>query len=343
MDLFCYKCCLIPSLQTFMSSVSLKCSHEPIDDLYLSSIYSKEKLQPCFLHCSYAEKSCRKKLCIKRSVVLIILSKFSSFLVDHSRSLRSREDSSAFPLVFYLTAFIFCYVFWLQKCPQFRTLENFSMVWECLFLAPWLWILIALQMLPERGFSMLHFRCGVTSPCVYSVLETWIVISDCHQLIPSSASLSFFCWVFLWALSQTPVGLEFSNQNVMSAHLVIMLCSPGIKSNAAFRAVCRAEEKWANTKPAACLFSTEVMLPDGHPEEALWERLCAGPGRRSKLFLETEKHSDKCGIMEDVFERAMDRDSQDHKRLAASRYKIRVLHWRTCWNEFPTILEEHCL
>lgn len=216
------------------------------------------------------------------------------------------------------------------------------MVWACLFLALRLWLLIALQMLHERGFSMLHFRCGVTPPCVYWVLETWIIISDCPQLIASSASLSFSCWVFLWALSQTSIGLEFSNQNVMSAHLVIMLCSPGVKLNAAFRAVGSAEEKWTNTKPAAPLFCTEVMLPDDHPEEALWERLCAGPDRRSKLFLETEKHSDRCDIVEHIFKRAMDRDSQNHKGLAASRYKI-VPHWRRCWNEFPTILEEHCL
>lgn len=129
------------------------------------------------------------------------------------------------------------------------------MVWACLLLAPWLWLFVALHMLRERGFSMLHFRYCVTPSFVYSILETEIVISDCPQLIASSASLSFFRWVFLWALSQTSVGLEFSNQHVMSAHLVTVLCSPGIKFNAALRAVGSAEEKWTNTKPAACLFS----------------------------------------------------------------------------------------
>ena len=190
---------------------------------------------------------------------------------------------------------------------------------------------------------MLHFRYGITPPCTYLVLKSWIITSACPQLIPSSASLSFFSWVFLWVLSQTSIGPEFSNQNVMSAHLVIMLFSPGIKCNAAFRAVASTEEKWANTNPAACLFCTEVMLPDGHPEEALWERRCAGPDSRNKLFLETEKHSDKCSIMEPIFLRAMDRDSQDHKGLVGSHYKILEPHWRAYWDEPPTILEKLCL
>lgn len=71
------------------------------------------------------------------------------------------------------------------------------------------------------------------------------------------------------SLTTNVVGPEFSNQNVMSAHLVTMLRSPGIKRNAAFRAVASAEEKRANANPAACLCCTAVMLPDGYPEEAL--------------------------------------------------------------------------
>lgn len=172
---------------------------------------------------------------------------------------------------------------------------------------------------------------------------------DLGRYFCSSSADSFLCifilssWVFLWVLSQMSIGSEFSDQNAMSAHLVIMPRSPGIKCNAAFRAAASAEENGANANPAACLLCTEVMLPDGHTEKALWKIWCAGPDRRNELFLETEKHSDKCSIMEHILVRAMDRDGQDHKGLVGGHYKILVLHWRTCWDESLITLEECCL
>lgn len=275
----------------------------------------------------------------RKTIILIIVSQFSSFLTDHPSSLISREDSSVFPPVSY-TLLSFSVAFSDYRYAHISELlkSDFFIFWAYLLLAPWLWLLIALRFmssfkiwcsfnyfffktLQEREFSMLHFRYGITPLYTYSVLETWIIISACPCLIPSSASLSFFSQVLLWVLSQMSIGPEFSNQNVMSAHLVIMLRSPGIKCNAASRAVASTEEKWANTNPAACLFCAEVMLPDGHPEEALWKRWCAGPDRRNKLFLESEKHSDKCSIMEHIFIRAVDGGGQDHKGHVGSHYK----------------------
>lgn len=236
--------------------------------------------------------------------------------------------------------------------------SNFSIVWAFLVLVPCLWLLIALQLISSFkiwwSFQFFFQNTG-WDRALNAAFQVWYYTSmhllgsgvlD-HYLCLSSADcflciFILFSWVFLWVLSHTSIGPEFSNQNVTYAHLVIMLCSPGIKCNAAFRAVASTEEKWANTNPAACLFCTEVMLPDGYPEEALWERWCAGPDRRNKLFLETEEYSDKCRIMEHIFVRAMDRDGQDHRGLVGSHYKL-VLHRRTCWDESPTILEEHCL
>lgn len=109
----------------------------------------------------------------------------------------------------------------------------------------------------------------------------------------------------------------------MSTHPAVTLCSLGIKFNAAFREVATAKKR-GNTSPAACLFCTEVMLPGGHPEEALGGRKCTAPAVQNELFFfpGKEKHSNGSDVMRPILVRTMDREDQDHRGLVGSRYKI---------------------
>lgn len=237
--------------------------------------------------------------------------------------------------------------------------SNFSIFWTCLLLVPCNCLLIAFQLIPSFKIwwpFCFYFQNAAWERALLSAFQVWCYTSRHllsfrvldHSLCLSSSDSFLHTFIlfpqdFLGVLSQTSVGPECSNQNVMSAHLVIVLHSPEITCDASFRALASTEEKWKNTKPEARLFYTEAMLPDGCPEEALCRRRCAGPDRRNKLFLEMQRHSDKCSIMEHIFVRAVERDGQDRIGLVESHYKVLVAHWGTCWDESPTRLEEHCL
>lgn len=82
----------------------------------------------------------------RKTIILIIVSQFSSFFTDHPSSLISREESSVFPPVSY-TLLSFSVMFSDYRYAHISELlkSDFFMFWACLLLAPWLWLLIVLQ------------------------------------------------------------------------------------------------------------------------------------------------------------------------------------------------------